>query len=199
MKNILTFVFCVFCLFTSSAVSQGSMTVAGVTFDNTVKVGGSALVLNGAGVRTKQLFKIYAAGLYLTSNKTTTADVLSLGGAKRVKMVILRDLDSNSFASGFTTAFNNNNSSVERTRIFSSITQFNALFATVPVLKKGDVITLDWVPGKGLQCTRNDRAVGNDINDAAFYQALLKVWLGDRAVETALKTALLRGNPEGPR
>jgi hypothetical protein len=40
--------------------------VAGVKFQDTLKVAGKDLQLNGLGVRTKFIVKVYAAGLYLT-------------------------------------------------------------------------------------------------------------------------------------
>ena len=39
--------------------------VAGVTLPDTVSVEGKTLKLNGAGLRTKVVFKVYVAGLYL--------------------------------------------------------------------------------------------------------------------------------------
>ena len=199
MKNLITLVFCVFCLFTSFSVSQTSMTVAGVLFDSTVKVGGSTLALNGAGVRTKSMFKIYAAGLYLTKSTTTTADVLALSGAKRLKIVMLRDTSSEDLGNNFMTAINSNTTKEERTKLVSSIAQFSALFETEATLKKSDVVSLDWLPGSGLQCALNNRKVGGFIGDAAFYQALLKVWIGGRPVDAGLRAALISGNPEVSR
>ena len=40
--------------------------VAGVKLDDSISLGGKTLVLNGAGVRTRAVFKVYAMGLYLT-------------------------------------------------------------------------------------------------------------------------------------
>jgi Chalcone isomerase-like len=193
MKMGLSVAFCVLSLFTSLAVSQGGTSVSGVTFDSTVKVGNSELLLNGAGVRTKGLFKVYSAGIYLTTNKTTTADVLALQGAKRVKIVMLRDVDTNALASDFKTAFNNNTSSEERTRLFPVFSRFVALFNAVSVLKKGDILALDWIPGEGVSVNLNGRVVASALPEDAFYQALLRVWLGTRPADSVLKKTLLGG------
>ena len=45
--------------------------VAGVRYAPTAVVGNATLQLNGAGVRYKAIFKVYAAGLYLGSKATT--------------------------------------------------------------------------------------------------------------------------------
>lgn len=199
MKNIIISAFFAFCLFTTIAFGQNSTTVAGVSYDNAVQVDGTTLVLNGAGVRPRAMFKVYAAGLYVTTGKTTAAGVLSLAGAKRIKIVMLRDVSSNDMGNNFTTAINNNTTKTERTNLAPSIARFGSLFNTVSVLKKGDVITLDWIPGTGLRCTLNDAAVGDAIGDNAFFQAVLRIWLGNNPVDPALKTALLRGDPTGSR
>ena len=45
--------------------------VAGVKLDDKASVGGQELVLNGAGVRTRVILKIYVGSLYLPAKATT--------------------------------------------------------------------------------------------------------------------------------
>jgi len=52
------------------------------------------LVLNGAGVRTKMLFKVYVAGLYLTQKRTNVDVLLGDAGNKRVSMRFLCELSA---------------------------------------------------------------------------------------------------------
>ena len=47
--------------------------VGGVRLDDKASVGGKAVVLNGAGVRTKVFFKIYVGSLYLPAKATTAS------------------------------------------------------------------------------------------------------------------------------
>ena len=51
--------------------------VAGVGFDEQTQLDGQRLVLNGAGLRTKFFFKVYAAGLYLPEHARSTDAVLA--------------------------------------------------------------------------------------------------------------------------
>ena len=76
----------------SAATAQ--VTVSGIRFDETAEVRGAKLQLNGAGVRYKAIFKVYAAGLYLTRRAATTEEVLAAPGAKRMTITMLRDIDS---------------------------------------------------------------------------------------------------------
>ena len=61
MKRPLKFIFTT--ILFSLALSASALEVKGIKVDETAQVGGSALVLNGAGVRTKLMFKVYVAGL----------------------------------------------------------------------------------------------------------------------------------------
>ncbi len=90
-------------------------------------------------------------------------------------------------------ALNRNATREERTRYLVAINQIVELFETTPTLKKGDEIIVDFLPGAGARIALNDEVIGETIGNAAFYSIVLKVWLGDNAVETALKTELLRG------
>ena len=48
--------------------------LAGVTMPDSVQVGNTTLVLNGLGLRTKIVVKVYVAGLYLPENPPTPTE-----------------------------------------------------------------------------------------------------------------------------
>ena len=52
------------------AASAQPAEIEGVKLEPTAQVGGAALVLNGAGVRTRAIFKVYVAGLYVPQRPT---------------------------------------------------------------------------------------------------------------------------------
>ena len=66
--------------------------VAGVKFPNTVQVANSRLQLNGAGIRYKVVFKVYAAALYLGQRAGSPDQVVALDGPKRLQMRMLLDV-----------------------------------------------------------------------------------------------------------
>ena len=165
--------------------------VAGVKFDDTITVGGQPLVLNGAGLRTKVIFKVYAAALYLSEKKTTVPDVLAVAGPRRVAITMLREVSSEDFGKAFTDGLNANTLPAERNKILPQIMKFGEIFAQTPMLKKGDQLSLDWTPGEGTQCYLNGKKIGELMPDQAFYNAVLRIWLGDKPVDSSLKPALL--------
>jgi hypothetical protein len=165
--------------------------VAGVKFEDTANVGGQPLKLNGAGIRTKVIFKVYALGLYLPEKKTSTAEVLASQGPRRVQIVSLRDLSSEDFGDAFMKGLNANTDQAERTRLLPQTKAFGEMFGAIPGLKKGDVLIVDWIPGVGTQCTLNGKKVGETVPDVAFYNAILRIWIGDNPADSSLKPKLL--------
>lgn len=177
------------CAFVQGAVAAE---VSGVKFDESVKVAGKDLVLNGAGMRTKFIIKVYAAGLYLPEKRNTVPDVLKLEGPRRLTLVMVRDISSDDFGQAFMSGLNANVDKAEKTKIVSQISKFGEMFATIDGgLKKGDVLHIDWIPGTGTVNELNGKKVGETVPDVTFYNAILRIWLGDKPVDTSLKPALL--------
>jgi hypothetical protein len=71
--------------------------VAGVKFDDKTRVGTGELVVNGAGLRKKAVFKVYAMALYLPEKSGDAAAVLAAKGGKRISLSLLRDLSAQQF------------------------------------------------------------------------------------------------------
>jgi nitrous oxide reductase accessory protein NosL len=165
--------------------------VSGVKFDDTAKVAGKDLVLNGVGMRTKFIIKVYAAGLYLTEKKNSVADILKLEGPRRLTLVMVRDISSDDFGQAFMTGINNNVGDAEKARYVSQISKFGEMFGAIPGLKKGDVLHLDWIPGSGTVTELNGKKIGEVVPDLGYYNAVLRIWIGDKPADSSLKPALL--------
>jgi hypothetical protein len=177
--------------FAVSLPAAASVDINGYKFEDTAQVAGKELKLNGAGMRTKFIIKVYAAGLYLPEKKKTVADILKEEGPRRMTLQMARDISSEDFGKAFMDGLNENVDKAEKQRIVSQIGKMGELFASVDGLKKGDVLHLDWIPGTGTQCELNGKKLGGPIPDVAFYNALLRIWLGDKPVDRSLKPALL--------
>ena len=167
--------------------------VAGVKLDDTVKVANKELKLNGAGVRTRLMFKVYVAGLYLQEKKTTAADVLAMQGPRRLKLVLLREVNSEDFGQAFMDGLNANSDKAEKAKFVNQTVKMGEIFASIPSLNKGDSITADWIPGTGLNILVNDKKVGDTLQGIEFANAFLRIWLGEKPADAALKQNLLGG------
>jgi hypothetical protein len=178
--------------FSLSVMSEAAaVEVVGVKLDDTAKVANVNLKLNGAGVRTKAIFKVYVAGLYLPEKKTNVADILALPGPRRMTLVMMRDISADDFGQSFMTGLSNNSDKAEKTKIINQTVQFGEMFTLLPGLKKGDVLQLDWLPGVGTVSSMNGKKMGETVPDLAFYNAVLKIWLGDKPADSSLKPQLL--------
>jgi hypothetical protein len=168
--------------------------VSGVKVADTARVGsGPELVLNGLGVRSRMMFDVYAAGLYLTEKKTSPADVLALGGPKRVSLTMMRDVGADQLAESLIEGIKLNSSPAELDKMKAQLDELMATMKAVGQAKKGDLITLDFAPDAGTRVGVNGKEVGKPIAGADFYRALLKIWIGDKPVQDNLKKALLGG------
>lgn len=176
-------------LFFALTFSAQALEVKGVKVDETVQVGGNALVLNGAGVRTKVVFKVYVAALYLTQKQADANVVISDTGNKRVSMHFLRDLSAEKLLHAMGEGFEANSSTAEMTAIEPQMKAFKQMMTSAKAVKEGDVILLDYTL-TNTAVSLNGKALGN-IEGAAFNQALLRVWLGGNPVDADLKKAML--------
>src|SRR5204863_312904 len=79
-------------LLATAALAASAAEVGGVKLDDRVRVQTADLQLNGAGVRTRYFFDVYAIGLYLAEKKADPAAVVALPGNKRVAIHMLRDV-----------------------------------------------------------------------------------------------------------
>ena len=168
-----------------------ALEVGGVRLDDTVQLASRELKLNGAGVRYKVIFKVYTIALYLTEKKTQLTDILALPGPRRLEIVMLRNISSDELGLAFTQGLKRSSDQADRTRLLSQTMQFGAMFAMVPGLKKGDILTVDWLPEEGTLCKLNGKQLGDTVPDLAFYNALLKIWIGAHPADTLLRAHLL--------
>jgi hypothetical protein len=168
--------------------------VGGIKLEDSMKVGGKDLTLNGAGIRIKAIFKVYAVGLYLGEKKTNTADVLAATGPKRFKIVMMRDLTGEEFGQAFLAGINKNLEKDEKTKFVNQLLKLGETFETIGGLKKGDVVIGDWT-GTNTTIVLNGKPVVEPLPDAGFYSAILRIWLGDKPADTSLKPLLLGQAP----
>lgn len=175
----------------ASSLPAFAAEIGGIKFPDTATVAGQELVLNGAGVRTKLVFKVYALGFYLKEKKTTVAEVLASSGPRRIRIMPMRDLTSDDFGMAFMKGLNDNVSADERTKLLPQTKAFGEMFAQFPGLKKGDELIVDWTPGVGSQATLNGKKVGEVLPDVAFFNAIMRIWIGDKPVDATLKPKML--------
>jgi len=177
------------------SASAAQVDVAGVKLNDTLDLRGSTLQLNGAGVRYKAVFKVYTAGFYVGKKVSTPEEALAAPGPKRVAITMLRDIDANELGKLFTKGVEENSPKSEMVNLIPGLLRMGQMFADQKQLKTGDTFTVDWLPGTGTVITVRGVAQPDPIKEQAFFNALLRIWLGPVPADWKLKDALLGKQP----
>jgi hypothetical protein len=165
--------------------------VEGVKYEEAIDLAGSKLQLNGAGTRYKAVFKVYTAGLYLSRKAGTAAEVVAAPGPKRLSLTFVREIGSEELGRLFIKGIKANTPNDEYTRIVGSVMRMSQVFYEARKMKVGEVINVDWMPGKGTLISIRNVPVGDPFPEPEFYGALLRIWLGQDPADWQLKDALL--------
>jgi len=164
--------------------------VAGVKLDEKMTVGGQELVLNGAGIRTKLMFKVYVGSLYVPA-KATSAGAVYAKAPRRVQLNMLRDVTADQMVEALVDGVNQGNSPAEAAAVKAQADQLATIMKSIGQLKEGNVLTFDFVDG-ATKVGLNGAEKGSIPGDA-FNKALMNAWLGDNPVQGDLKKAMLGG------
>jgi hypothetical protein len=180
----------VVCVLMLLAVQGFAKEIAGITISEQIvrETDQVTLVLNGTGIREKFFFDIYLAALYLEQRHDNAASIIEGKGPARVVMSILySEITKEKFGEAWQKGFSSNLKPEELKKVAERLEQFKDLLET---LRKNDQIILDYFPAKGTE-VRIKGVVKGSIHGEDFFQALLKVWLGDAPVSESLKAGLL--------
>jgi hypothetical protein len=165
--------------------------VEGQKFEPTAQVGGQTLNLNGVGLRKRAIFKVYVAGLYVPQKSTNPATLISDKGARRVSLRMLRDVDAGSFIDSFNEGLKNNLSETQLTALKTQMDSLTTTLKSIGEAKKGDAINFDYTPDGGTRISVNGQPRGDPIPSADFFSAVLRIWLGEKPADEALKKGML--------
>jgi hypothetical protein len=182
-------------LLLSGTAAAQAVEVAGVKFEPTQQVAGKTLVLNGAGLRVKAIFKVYAAGLYLTAKANTPEAVYASTGPRRMQMVMLRNVDGNDLGKLFTEGIQKNASREMFGKSINGTLKLADVFSKRKRVAEGDVIGIDWIPGTGTVFVINGKTESEPVVEPEFFNAMMSIWLGKSPAEDSLKQALLGQAP----
>jgi hypothetical protein len=169
--------------------------IAGVDYPATYSVAGQPLVLNGAGIRYRFVVKVYTAGLYLAAPARSTEDVLGQPGPKRLHIVMLRDIDGNTLGKLFTRGMEDNSTRAQFAKAIAGTLRLAEMFAAKKQLAEGEHFSVEWLPDRGTQVYVNGKAQGAPIKEPEFFAALMRIWLGPKPADEALKQQLLGDKP----
>ena len=190
-RSVMHFIAASLVTLTAGASIAQTVELEGVKLEPAVKVGTATLQLNGAGVRTRVVFKVYVAGLYVPQKSTSASTLLAQKGARRVAITMLRDVDAESFSKALSDGLHNNHTEAQLAGMKAQIDALNATLKAVGEVKKGDVIHFEYIPDAGTRATVNGLVRGSVIPGEDFFTAVLRIWLGDKPSDAGLKKGML--------
>ena len=174
----------------SLTVAQAQTVVGDATLPNTMTTAGTDLVLNGAGMREKVVFDLYAGGLYLSKKSSNASAIINADETMTIKLHIVSGLVSSkkmisAVNDGFDASMNGDTSSLS-----DEIEKFKGFFSEKIV--KTNVFDITYVKGKGTIVYKGGKQIGS-IEGLAFKKALFGIWLGNDPADDDLKEAMLKG------
>jgi hypothetical protein len=179
-------------LIASAAPAARAAEHSGVQFDDSVRLAGTELQLNGVGLRSLFILKAYVAGLYVPARSTLAADLLAQTGPRRLALKMLVELSSERMMKAFRDGFTQNLNDSQLTALRPQVEQFAESMRAMGPARKGDSIDIDLVDGQ-IQVLLNGQPRGGPIVGEALFNAILQVFIGPRPVDRDLKRGLLGG------
>ncbi|MDI3515709.1 MAG: hypothetical protein PWP40_2938 [Rhodocyclaceae bacterium] len=175
----------------SAGVAQAAIQVGGVDYEPQLSAQKRTLTLNGAGLRTRLGFKVYAMGLYLRAPLGDAAAIIADKGEKRIRIVPIRDLEAKQFGDALLTGLEKNHEPAELAALKPATDALLGALNAVGAVRSGTEILLDQLANGATRLVVNGQQQGEDIADAELYPALLRIWLGVRPADHDLRDALL--------
>lgn len=164
--------------------------VESIRYEDSAVVGQTTLQLNGAGLRKKVFFKVYAAGLYVPQKAQTAQGVLEQNGAARVRLGLLRDVSAKSFVSALEEGLQDNTDEATRKEIASELAKLIKAMNEIGDVKEGDLVDFDF-SGKTTSVLVNGKLVADNIGGKKLFDSVLRIWLGENAIDDKLKKSML--------
>lgn len=170
----------------ASMLNLHAATLAGVTLPGTAQVGGKTLVLNGMGIRTKYMVKVYVAGLYLEQKSSDPNVIIKTDAPKQIVMKFLHGASKSQMTDAFDESFKDNSPDAVKTMK----PDIDRLLGALEPVNTGDMMVFTYVPGTGSTLTINGKEKVT-IAGPAFGQVLFSVWFGPKPPNADLKKGML--------
>lgn len=119
-------------------------------------------------------------------------EALTLNGAARVRLGLLRDVSGESFIEALDDGLKANLTPEKEKAVAKELDELRTLMKQIGDVKVNDLVDFDYVPEKGTMVNLNGKAVGQTIGGGrALYNAVLAIWLGDKTIDNTLKTGMM--------
>ncbi len=171
--------------------ARASVSVEGVALAPRLSLFGVDLVLNGTGIRSVAWIKGYLAALYVAQRSAQPQVLIHQGGPKRLRLHLLMDVPATEFSKALEKGVLRNTPQLEQPGLMARLQRLEQLISALGTVRKGDVVDLDFDPGRGLGLSLNGTLRGEFLAGADLYAAVLRSFLGELPYDKALRAGLL--------
>lgn len=164
--------------------AQAEKVIDGVHVADSEEVSGARLMLNGAAANRRNGSTINVTALYLQTPCRTLDCINRIEGAKRIKIHYLVDVDGSLMSRYFMNEFKAVATPDEFRSLINEIVKMGWTSNDVKKLRKGDVVTIDWLPGRGVRSSINGNPVTIDgdteyVKSDLMYRVMLRMNVGE--------------------
>jgi len=162
--------------------------IGGINMPESLETGQTKLLLNGVGVREKFFMDLYVGGLYLKEKSQDAKAIIEADEPMAIRLHIISSMITSkkmekATREGFENATGGNIEAIK-----AQIEEFISVFKEE--IKEGDIYDLIYVPGKGVQVSKNNQS-RSIIKGFPFKKAMFGIWLSDKPAQKNLKKAML--------
>lgn len=134
------------CLATATSWAALGAEVGGVKLDDRPSLSARELQLNGAGIRSRLMFKVYVASLYVPQKSAEPAALLNQA-PRRIQLNLLRKLSADQFVDALIEGLQANHSAEELASVKAQTDQLVSIMKGFGEVRENDVVALDFVDG----------------------------------------------------
>ncbi|MFN4023003.1 MAG: chalcone isomerase family protein [Hydrogenophilus thermoluteolus] len=178
----------------AAAPAQAEIKLGSATFPESITLDGTPLHLNGAGIRSKFIFHVYAMGLYLPQPVTQAEAALTSPPPRAIRIQLLRDLSGATFADALIEGLKQNQPQEALTAYQASIDALRQAILSHSEYKENSVVLISEDKNGTVHITVQDKPLVEPIQQPGFFSLLLSIWLGPKPAQDSLKTELLKGS-----
>jgi len=162
--------------------------IGGKNMPETLSAGTNTLALNGAGLRKKMWFKVYAGALYLSQKSGDAQKIIAADEPMAIRMHFIYDgVAAKKMIKGWNEGFDAGTEG-NTAPIKEQIARFNGFFTEEA--KEDDIYEVVYLPGEGVSVFMKGKKKGT-IPGLEFKKAVFSIWLGKKAANKKLKKGML--------
>ncbi len=156
-----------------------ALDVAGVTYPDTVDVGGRTLHLLGAGKREATVFKVdvYVGAVFAEHRSCDMGSLVRRDQARLFYMDFLRNVPADKLMENMVENFRNHTPADASPDLRQRIDGFIRLFKRSA--KKGSRVEIRYVPGQGTTVSSGTEVLGPPVPGSDFAAVVWHIWFGD--------------------